>query len=175
MFECQISRMCCVVIWRKWSFSVWVIWLKCSLALLTSSDDSFHSSIRHPARITWSWLVYGEIMFFPLLDFVPSRAHWNTQRFGNPSVTRAISMFLQQWGCEGLGGALCFYHHDLWSHDLCHHVLVWHQWTPFYRPSVPLNQLILICTDKGKDSSWITDWFQPVSWFSMPVCTSLSC
>ncbi len=44
---------------------------------------SVHSSVRNLARSTWSWLVYGEMMFFPLPDYGPNSAHWNIQKYRN--------------------------------------------------------------------------------------------
>ena len=139
--------------------------LHCGPWLLdNSSDNSFHSSVRNLARSTWSWPVYGEMMFFPLPDYGPNSAHWNIQKFRNASVTNAISMFCNNKVAKVLRELFAFTHHEMF--------LVWHlgNETPFYRPSVG----ILICTDKGPDCFLITDRFQQFSWLSMPFCTSLS-
>lgn len=39
----------------------------------------FHSSVWNLAVSTWSWLVYGEIVFFPLPDYGSNNARWNLQ------------------------------------------------------------------------------------------------
>ncbi len=100
------------------------------LFLDNSSDNSFHSSVRNLVRSTGWWPVYGEIMFFPLPDYGPSSAHWNIQKYRNPSVTNAISMFCNNKVAKVLRKLFAFTHHEMF--------LVWHvgNETPFYRPSV---------------------------------------
>ena len=53
----------------------------------------FLAPVRNLARSTWTWLVYGEMMFFALPDYGHNSADWNIQKFRNPSVTSAISVF----------------------------------------------------------------------------------
>ncbi len=94
-----------------------------------SSYNSFQllSSVRNLARSTWLWLVYGEMMFFPLPDYGPNSAHWNIQKYRNPS---AISKFCNNKVAKVLRKLFAFTHHEMF--------LVWHvgHETPFFRPSV---------------------------------------
>ncbi len=53
--------------------------------------------------------VYGEIVFFPLLDNGPNSAHWNIQKYKNP----AVSMLCNNKVVKVLKKALCFYHHKI--------------------------------------------------------------
>ena len=111
-------------------------------------------------------------MFFPLPDYGANSANWNIQKFRNASVTNGISMFCNKKvvkvlhrSCEGsllLPIMRCFLCDTL----VMRHLFIGHQ--------LGLNQLILICTDKGPDCFLITDRFQLLSWLSMPFCTSLS-
>uniref|UniRef100_A0A672TDS0 Vascular endothelial growth factor receptor 3 n=1 Tax=Sinocyclocheilus grahami TaxID=75366 RepID=A0A672TDS0_SINGR len=78
-----------------------------------SSYNSFHSSVRNIARSTWSWPVYGEIMFFPLPDYGPNSAHWNIQKYRNPSVNNAISMFCNNKVAKVLRELFAFTHHEM--------------------------------------------------------------
>ncbi len=107
-------------------------------------------------------------LFFPLPNYGPNSAHWNIQKYRNPSVTNVISKFCNNNVAKVLRKLFAFTHHEMF--------LVWHvgNETPFYRPSVGTNQLILISTDKGQDCFRITDRFLLVSWLSMSFCTSLS-
>src|SRR4029434_3242361 len=91
-----------------------------------SSDNFFHSSVRNLARSTWSWPVYGEIMFFPLPDYGPNSAHWNINKFRNASVTNAISMFCNNKVAKVLRELFAFTHREMF--------LVGHlgNMTPFY-------------------------------------------
>ena len=83
--------------------------LHCGPWLLdNSSDNSFHSSVRNLARNTWSWPVYGEMMFFPLPAYGPNSAHWNIQKF-SCVCNQCHQYVLQKEGYEGLERALCFY------------------------------------------------------------------
>ena len=88
------------------------------------------SSVRNLARSTWSWPVYGEIMFFPLSDNGPNSAHWNIQKFRTTSVTNAISMFCNNKVAKVLNELFGFTHHEM--------PIVWHLGNekPFYRPSI---------------------------------------
>ncbi len=78
----------------------------------------FYSSVRKLARSTWSWPVYGEIMFFPLPVYGPNSAHWNIQKYRNPSVSYAISMFCNNKVSKVLRKLFAFTHHEMF--------LVWH-------------------------------------------------
>ena len=67
----------------------------------------------HLARSTWSWPVYGEMMFFPLPDYGPNSAHWNIQKFINVSVTNTISMFCNNKVAKVLRELFAFTHHEI--------------------------------------------------------------
>ncbi len=113
---------------HKWSFS----------------DNYFYYSVRNLARSTWPWPVYGEMMFFPLLDYGPNSTHWNIQKYRNPSVTNAISMFCNNNVAKVLRKLFAFTRHEMF--------LVWHvgvMWLLFIGHQLRLNQIILISTDKG--------------------------
>ncbi len=106
-------------------------------------------------------------MLFPLPDYGLNSAHWNIQKYRNPSVTNAISMFCSNKVAKVLRKLFAFTHHEMF--------LVWHVMRHlFIGHQLGLNQLILISTDKGQDCFLITDRFQLVSWLFMPFCTSLS-
>src|SRR4029434_10301284 len=89
----------------------------------------FQSSVRNVARSTWSWPVYGEMMFFPLPDYGPNSSHWNLQQFRNVSVTNGLSIFCNNKVAKVLRELFAFTHHELFP--------VGHlgNETPFYRPS----------------------------------------
>lgn len=96
---------------------------------------------------------------FPLLGYGSNIAHWNIQKLRNPSATNANGMFCNYKVAKVLKELFAFTHYEMFLCD-----------TSVMRP----NQLILICTDEGEDCFLITDRFQPLSWLSMPFCTSLS-
>ena len=81
--------------------------------LLDNSDNSFHSFVRNLARSTWSWPVYGKIMFFPLLDYGPNSANWNIRKFRNASVNNGISMFCNNKVAKVLRELFTFTHHEM--------------------------------------------------------------
>ncbi len=112
------------------------------------------------------WPVYGELMLFLLPDYGPNSAHWNIQKYRNPSVTNAISMLCNNNVVKVLRKLFAFTHHEMF--------LVWHvgNETPFYRPSVGTEPTNI--NFHWQDCFLITDRFQQMSWLSMPFCTSLS-
>ncbi len=107
-------------------------------------------------------------MFLPLPEYGPNSSHWNIQKYGNPSVNNAISMFRNNNVAKVLRKLFDFTHHEMF--------LVWHvgNATPFYRPSVGTEPTNINFHWLGQDCFLITDRFQLVSWLSMPFCTSLS-
>lgn len=100
------------------------------------------------------------MMFFLLLDYDPGSAHWNVEKFRNPSVNNVISSFCNIKVAKVLRELVAFTYHEMF--------LMWHLDTLVLRRlfighQLGLNQLIFIFTDKGQDCFLITDRFQLVS------------
>lgn len=113
--------------------------------------------------------VFGEVcraICPPNMGCIMAGLRWNDarnsahiQKFRNPSVINAISLFCNNKNVKVLGELIAFNHHEM---------IHLGNLTPFYSHQLGLNKLILIYADMGQGC------FQVVSWISMPFCISLS-
>ena len=117
------------------------------------------------------WVAPGRGLF--MVEWCSSRLwpqqYWNIQKFRNPSVASAISMFCNNVVAKVLRDL--YTNHATMRCFLCEILVMGYFFTGH---QFKLNQLILICANKGQDCFQITDRFHLVSWLSMPLCTCLS-